>query len=107
MPDADAGLLCGAPRQDPVLQTGDLLGPPGKGRAPPFIPLDTGSDAPSHRATSTGLSRAGQVFRGKDGPLTLDWNRVRVFDRDVGQMFVNMAKTSREAQVRLTNDIPS
>uniref|UniRef100_A0AAQ4RS33 DNA topoisomerase n=1 Tax=Gasterosteus aculeatus aculeatus TaxID=481459 RepID=A0AAQ4RS33_GASAC len=40
-----------------------------------------------------------KVFRGKDGPLTLDWNRVRVFDRDVGQMFVNMAKTSREAQV--------
>ena len=41
-----------------------------------------------------------QVFKGKDGPLTLDWDRVRVFDRDVGQMFVNLAKTSREARVR-------
>uniref|UniRef100_A0A8C2W7N7 DNA topoisomerase n=1 Tax=Cyclopterus lumpus TaxID=8103 RepID=A0A8C2W7N7_CYCLU len=40
-----------------------------------------------------------KVFRGKDSPLTLDWNRVRVFDRDVGQMFVNLTKTSREAQV--------
>ena len=42
-----------------------------------------------------------QVFKGKDSPLTLDWNRVRVFDREVGQMFVNLAKTSREAQVFL------
>uniref|UniRef100_A0A672QF88 DNA topoisomerase n=1 Tax=Sinocyclocheilus grahami TaxID=75366 RepID=A0A672QF88_SINGR len=32
-------------------------------------------------------------------PLTLDWDRVRVFDRDVGQMFVNMAKTAKEAKV--------
>lgn len=41
----------------------------------------------------------GQVFKGKDNPLTLDWSRVRVFDREVGQMFVNQAKTSKEAQV--------
>lgn len=41
-----------------------------------------------------------QVFKGKDITLTLDWNRVRVFDKEVGQMFVNLAKTSREAQVR-------
>lgn len=40
-----------------------------------------------------------QVFKGKDSPLTLDWDRVRVFDRDVGQMFVNMAKTAKEAKV--------
>ncbi|KAM9360894.1 DNA topoisomerase 3-beta-1 [Symphorus nematophorus] len=40
-----------------------------------------------------------KVFKGKESPLTLDWNRVRVFDREVGQMFVNLAKTSREAQV--------
>ncbi|MEQ2172256.1 DNA topoisomerase 3-beta-1, partial [Goodea atripinnis] len=40
-----------------------------------------------------------KVFKGKDTPLTLDWNRVRVFDREVGQMFVNLAKTSKEAQV--------
>lgn len=41
-----------------------------------------------------------QVFRGKENPITLDWNRVRVFDRDVGQMFVNFAKSAKEAQVR-------
>nr|XP_049620180.1 DNA topoisomerase 3-beta-1 isoform X2 [Syngnathus scovelli] len=40
-----------------------------------------------------------KVFKGKDNPLTLDWNRVKVFDKDVGQMFVNLAKTSKEAQV--------
>uniref|UniRef100_A0A3Q0REG7 DNA topoisomerase n=1 Tax=Amphilophus citrinellus TaxID=61819 RepID=A0A3Q0REG7_AMPCI len=40
-----------------------------------------------------------KVFKGKESPLILDWNRVRVFDREVGQMFVNLAKTSREAQV--------
>ncbi|XP_060927383.1 DNA topoisomerase 3-beta-1 [Limanda limanda] len=40
-----------------------------------------------------------KVFKGKDNPLMLDWNRVRVFDREVGQMFVNLAKTSREAKV--------
>ncbi|XP_043967800.1 DNA topoisomerase 3-beta-1 isoform X2 [Gambusia affinis] len=40
-----------------------------------------------------------KVFKGKDTPLTLDWNRVRVFDREVGQMFVNLAKISKEAKV--------
>uniref|UniRef100_A0A8C7F042 DNA topoisomerase n=1 Tax=Oncorhynchus kisutch TaxID=8019 RepID=A0A8C7F042_ONCKI len=40
-----------------------------------------------------------KVFKGKESPLTLDWDRVRVFDREVGQMFVNMTKTSREAKV--------
>uniref|UniRef100_A0A8C6U4A4 DNA topoisomerase n=1 Tax=Neogobius melanostomus TaxID=47308 RepID=A0A8C6U4A4_9GOBI len=40
-----------------------------------------------------------KVFKGKESALTLDWNRVRVFDRDVGQMFVNVAKTSRDAKV--------
>ncbi|XP_056602830.1 DNA topoisomerase 3-beta-1 isoform X2 [Triplophysa dalaica] len=40
-----------------------------------------------------------KVFKGKDSPLTLDWDRVRVFDRDVGQMFVNIAKTAKEAKV--------
>lgn len=40
-----------------------------------------------------------QVFKGKDSPLTLDWSRVRVFDREVGQMFVNLAKTSKDATV--------
>lgn len=39
------------------------------------------------------------MFKGKDNPLTLDWSRVRVFDREVGQMFINLTKTSREAQV--------
>ncbi|XP_064209332.1 DNA topoisomerase 3-beta-1 isoform X1 [Anguilla rostrata] len=40
-----------------------------------------------------------KVFKGKESPLTLDWDRVRVFDREVGQMFVNLTKTSREAMV--------
>ncbi|KAG9334012.1 hypothetical protein JZ751_009244 [Albula glossodonta] len=40
-----------------------------------------------------------KVFKGKESPVTLDWDRVRVFDREVGQMFVNIAKTSREARV--------
>ncbi|XP_030647243.1 DNA topoisomerase 3-beta-1 [Chanos chanos] len=40
-----------------------------------------------------------KVFKGKDSPLTLDWDRVRVFDRELGQMFVNLAKTAREAKV--------
>ncbi|XP_070402415.1 DNA topoisomerase 3-beta-1 isoform X3 [Nothobranchius furzeri] len=40
-----------------------------------------------------------KVFKGKDNPLTLDWDRVRVFDREVGQMFLNLAKTSGEARV--------
>uniref|UniRef100_A0A8C7LLX3 DNA topoisomerase n=1 Tax=Oncorhynchus mykiss TaxID=8022 RepID=A0A8C7LLX3_ONCMY len=40
-----------------------------------------------------------KVLKGKESPLTLDWDRVRVFDREVGQMFVNMTKTSREAKV--------
>uniref|UniRef100_A0A671PTG0 DNA topoisomerase n=1 Tax=Sinocyclocheilus anshuiensis TaxID=1608454 RepID=A0A671PTG0_9TELE len=40
-----------------------------------------------------------KVFKGKDSPLILDWDRVRVFDRDVGQMFVNVAKTAKEAKV--------
>lgn len=43
-----------------------------------------------------------QVFKGKDSPLTLDWSRVRVFDREVGQMFVNLAKTSKDAKVGAT-----
>lgn len=42
------------------------------------------------------------MFKGKDSPLTLDWSRVRVFDREVGQMFVNLAKTSKDAKVGAT-----
>uniref|UniRef100_A0AAR2M594 DNA topoisomerase n=1 Tax=Pygocentrus nattereri TaxID=42514 RepID=A0AAR2M594_PYGNA len=40
-----------------------------------------------------------KVFKGKESPITLDWDRVRVFDREIGQMFVNMTKTGREALV--------
>ncbi|XP_041957877.1 DNA topoisomerase 3-beta-1 isoform X2 [Alosa sapidissima] len=40
-----------------------------------------------------------KVFKGKESPLALDWDRGRVFDREVGQMFVNLAKTAREAKV--------
>lgn len=42
------------------------------------------------------------MFKGKDSPLTLDWSRVRVFDREVGQMFVNLAKMSKDAKVGAT-----
>uniref|UniRef100_A0A8C9RW39 DNA topoisomerase n=1 Tax=Scleropages formosus TaxID=113540 RepID=A0A8C9RW39_SCLFO len=38
-----------------------------------------------------------------DSPVMLDWERVRVFDREVGQMFVNIAKASREAWVDSVN----
>lgn len=47
----------------------------------------------------TNMLYFGQVFKGKESQLILDWNRVRVFDKEVGQMFMNLAKTSREAQV--------
>ncbi|KAF5894549.1 DNA topoisomerase 3-beta-1, partial [Clarias magur] len=40
-----------------------------------------------------------KVFKGKESAITLDWDRVRVFDREIGQMFVNMAKSAREALV--------
>lgn len=41
----------------------------------------------------------GQVFKGKNCPLILDWSRVRVFDREVGQMCLTLAKAPKEAQV--------
>ncbi|KAG9487489.1 hypothetical protein GDO78_007378 [Eleutherodactylus coqui] len=40
-----------------------------------------------------------KVSRGQEHPLTLDWDRVRVFDREIAQMFLNLTKTSREAKV--------
>ncbi|XP_039627490.1 DNA topoisomerase 3-beta-1 isoform X1 [Polypterus senegalus] len=40
-----------------------------------------------------------KVSKGKEVALTLDWDRVRVFDREVGQMFLNIVKTAREAKV--------
>uniref|UniRef100_A0A673WDG4 DNA topoisomerase n=1 Tax=Salmo trutta TaxID=8032 RepID=A0A673WDG4_SALTR len=52
-----------------------------------------------HCPTLHGPTLHPTVFKGKESPLTLDWDRVRVFDREVGQMFVNMTKTSREAKV--------
>lgn len=36
----------------------------------------------------------------KDRSLLLDWDRVRVFDREVAQMFLNMTRLEEEAQVR-------
>ncbi|XP_027545379.1 DNA topoisomerase 3-beta-1 isoform X2 [Neopelma chrysocephalum] len=35
----------------------------------------------------------------KESSLTLDWDRVRVFDREVAQMFLNITKMSKEARV--------
>lgn len=37
----------------------------------------------------------------KDSSLTLDWDRVRVFDREIAQMFLNITKTAKEAKVRI------
>ncbi|NXA65859.1 TOP3B topoisomerase, partial [Mohoua ochrocephala] len=35
----------------------------------------------------------------KENSLTLDWDRVRVFDREVAQMFLNITKMAKEAKV--------
>lgn len=53
---------------------------------------------PSHGSELTAAVFA-QVFKGKESPLTLDWTRVRVFDRELSQMFLSLAKTSGEAKV--------
>lgn len=37
----------------------------------------------------------------QDRSLLLDWDRVRVFDREIAQMFLNMTKPEKEAQVGL------
>nr|XP_014337517.1 PREDICTED: DNA topoisomerase 3-beta-1 [Bos mutus] len=39
----------------------------------------------------------------KDRSLLLDWDRVRVFDREIAQMFLNMTKLEKEAQVEATS----
>lgn len=47
-----------------------------------------------------------QVNVDKDRSLLLDWDRVRVFDREIAQMFLNMTKLEKEAQVgRCTHDL--
>ncbi|XP_067556127.1 DNA topoisomerase 3-beta-1 isoform X1 [Pseudorca crassidens] len=40
-----------------------------------------------------------KVDADKDRSLLLDWDRVRVFDREIAQMFLNMTKLEKEAQV--------
>lgn len=40
-----------------------------------------------------------QVHTNKEESLLLDWDRVRVFDREIAQMFLNMTKSEKEAQV--------
>ncbi|KAK2121182.1 DNA topoisomerase 3-beta-1 [Saguinus oedipus] len=39
-----------------------------------------------------------KVNTDKDRSLLLDWDRVRVFDREIAQMFLNMTKLEKEAQ---------
>lgn len=52
------------------------------------------------------LSFFPQVNVDKDRSLLLDWDRVRVFDREIAQMFLNMTKLEKEAQVgRCTHDL--
>jgi hypothetical protein len=48
-----------------------------------------------------------QVNVDKDKFLLLDWDRVRVFDREIAQMFLNMTKLEKEAQVHLLCPHPS
>lgn len=40
-----------------------------------------------------------QVHTDKEESLLLDWDRVRVFDREIAQMFLNMTKLEKEAWV--------
>lgn len=40
-----------------------------------------------------------QVNADKDRTLLLDWDRVRVFDREIAQMFLNLTKQEKEAKV--------
>ncbi|XP_072839824.2 DNA topoisomerase 3-beta-1 isoform X1 [Pogona vitticeps] len=40
-----------------------------------------------------------KVSNEKDSCLTLDWDRVRVFDREIAQMFLNITKAAKEAKV--------
>nr|XP_012321901.1 DNA topoisomerase 3-beta-1 isoform X3 [Aotus nancymaae] len=44
-----------------------------------------------------------EVNTDKDRSLLLDWDRVRVFDREIAQMFLNMTKLEKEAQVEATS----
>lgn len=37
----------------------------------------------------------------KESSLTLDWDRVRVFDREIAQMFLNITKMAKEAKVEV------
>lgn len=46
-----------------------------------------------------------QVDADKDRSLLLDWDRVRVFDREIAQMFLNMTKLEKEAQVGCSTHI--
>lgn len=45
------------------------------------------------------LSSSLQVHTDKEESLLLDWDRVRVFDREIAQMFLNMTKLEKEAWV--------
>ncbi|KAM8865661.1 DNA topoisomerase 3-beta-1 isoform 2-T2 [Synchiropus picturatus] len=40
-----------------------------------------------------------KVYKGKEPPLMLQWSRGRVFDREVGQTFVNLARSGEDAVV--------
>ncbi|XP_057602423.1 DNA topoisomerase 3-beta-1 isoform X2 [Hippopotamus amphibius kiboko] len=44
-----------------------------------------------------------KVDADKDRSLLLDWDRVRVFDREIAQMFLNMTRLEKEAQVEATS----
>lgn len=66
---------------------------------PQFSSLATGS--PGYLRSCVLLLFFLQVNIDKDRSLLLDWDRVRVFDREIAQMFLNMTKMEKEAQVGL------
>uniref|UniRef100_A0A8C6XNW6 DNA topoisomerase n=1 Tax=Naja naja TaxID=35670 RepID=A0A8C6XNW6_NAJNA len=41
-----------------------------------------------------------KVIPEKDSCLTLEWDRVRIFDREIAQMFLNLTKMAKEAKVK-------
>ncbi|XP_053135443.1 DNA topoisomerase 3-beta-1 isoform X2 [Hemicordylus capensis] len=46
-----------------------------------------------------GILSSSKVNHEKESSLTLDWDRVRVFDREIAQMFLNITKVTKEAKV--------
>ncbi|KAL7986823.1 hypothetical protein Chor_013106 [Crotalus horridus] len=46
-----------------------------------------------------------KVVPDKDSCLTLEWDRVRIFDREIAQMFLNLTKMAKEAKVSVVGGV--